>query len=72
MKEQIIEIVKFVALWVSAIVSSGAFTMFVKKIVVNLITKKMEEVSPTNEYKQLRIEIAELKKEIMLLRGKSE
>lgn len=72
MKEQIIEIVKFFALWASAIISSGAFTMFVKKIIINLITKKMEEVSPSNEYKELKKEISELKKEVMLLRGKSE
>lgn len=72
MKELIIEIVKFVALWASAIISSGAFTMFIKKIVVSLITKKIEEISPSNEYKELKKEVSELKKEIMLLRGKSE
>lgn len=41
-----------------------------KKTIIKRVTKKIEEVEPTEQLKELNKEVKEIKKEIMEMRGK--
>ena len=68
------DIVKEIIVWASPIVAgfitSVLIPFIIKKVAVKHLKEKIEEVSPTKEYKELKDEISELKKEILALRGK--
>lgn len=72
MIEQVKEVVKIAAPWIAGVLSSGIVTALIKKCVVNYLQRKINEVSAPEQNKKILTELEEIKKEINILRGKSE
>ena len=72
MVEQVKAIVIMLAPWVAGALSGGTVTLLVKKIVVKYVKSKVDEISATEQNKQILKELKEIKREINILRGKSE
>lgn len=70
MIEQIKEIVVYAAPLVAGFVTSIIIPIIIKKITVNKLEKKIDEINASEDYKTIQKELYELKKELYEIRGK--
>lgn len=72
MIEQVKEVLRIAAPWVAGVLSSGIVTVWIKKIIVSYLKKKIDDASTTAQNEKIMKELEAIKKEINILRGKSE
>ena len=70
MIETIKEIIVWAAPLVAGFITSVLIPTIIEKVVMKRIKKKINEVNSGAEFKELKKELAEVKKEVLLLRGK--
>lgn len=70
MKEEIMRIVVFAAPLVAGFITSVLIPVITKKIVVNYLKKKIDEVNESKQIKDVKCELNEIKREILEMRGK--
>ena len=71
MKEQIIEIITYLAPIVAGFITSVVIPFLVKKVSVASLEKKINAISEPEHYKRIEKELAEIKREILEMRGKT-
>lgn len=69
--EKVVELVGFVAPLLAGFMTSVLIPLIIKKVSLRSIETKIENISPIKEIKELRKEIAEVKREILQMRGKT-
>lgn len=70
MKEKIMEIIVFAAPLVAGFITSILIPIITKKFVVNYLKKKIDEVNESEQIKDVKCELKEIKREILEMRGK--
>ena len=70
MKEEIMRIIVFAAPLVAGFITSVLIPIITKKIVVNYLKKKIDEVNEPKQIKDVKCELNEIKREILEMRGK--
>lgn len=70
MSETIKEIVVWAAPLVAGFITSVLIPTIIEKVVMKRLQTRIDEVNSGTEFKELKKELAEVKKEILLLRGK--
>lgn len=70
MKEKIMEIIVFAAPLVAGFITSVLIPIITKKVVVNYLKKKIDEVNESEQIKDVKCELKEIKREILEMRGK--
>lgn len=70
MSETIKEIIVWAAPIVSGFITSVLIPTIIEKIVMKRLQTKINEVNSGAEFKEMKKELAEIKKEVLLLRGK--
>lgn len=71
MKEKIMEIIVYVAPLVAGFITSVLIPFIIKKFSIKSLEKKINEVNEPNQLKEIKEELAEIKKEILEMRGKT-
>lgn len=71
MKEQIIEIITYLAPIIAGFITSVIIPFLVKKVSVASLEKKINAISEPEYYKRIEKELAEIKREILEMRGKT-
>lgn len=70
MKELILQIVTYLAPIVAGFITSILIPHLIKKVTLNKLEKKIEEVNEGKALRDIKMELAEIKKEIFIMRGK--
>ena len=70
MSEAVKEIIAYVAPLVAGFITSVLIPTIIEKVVMKRLQSKIDEVNSGAEFKELKKELAEVKKEVLLLRGK--
>lgn len=70
MKEKIIEVVLFVVPVIGELITAIGVLISIKRFAKKKLQKRIEEVSEANQLKEMRRELAEIKREIQEMRGK--
>lgn len=70
MSEAVKEIIVYVAPLVAGFITSVLIPTIIEKVVMKRLQTKINEVNSGAEFKELKKELAEVKKEVLLLRGK--
>lgn len=70
MNETIKEIVVWAAPIVAGFITSVLIPTIIEKVVMKRLQTKINEVNSGTEFKEVKKELAEIKKEVLLLRGK--
>lgn len=70
MSETIKEIVVWAAPIVAGFITSVLIPTIIEKVVMKRLQNKINEVNSGAEFKEVKKELAEIKKEVLLIRGK--
>lgn len=70
MSEAVKEIIVYVAPMVAGFITSVLIPTIIEKVVIKRLQTKIDKVNSGAEFKELKKELAEVKKEVLLLRGK--
>ena len=70
MNETIKEIVVWAAPIVAGFITSVLIPAIIEKVAMKRLQTKIDEVNSGAEFKEVKKELAEIKKEVLLLRGK--
>lgn len=70
MSETIKEIIVWAAPIVAGFITSVLIPTIIEKVVMKRLQTKIDEVNSGTEFKEVKKELAEIKKEVLLLRGK--
>ena len=70
MSETVKEIIVWAAPLVAGFITSVLIPTIIEKVVMKQLQTKINEVNSGAEFKELKKELAEVKKEVLLLRGK--
>lgn len=70
MKEQIYEIIIYVAPLVAGFITSIIIPLIIQRFSKKYLQKKIDEVNEGKELKEIKKELADIKKEILEMRGK--
>ena len=70
MSETIKEIIVWAAPLVAGFITSVLIPTIIEKVIMKRLQTKINEVNSGAEFRELKKELAEVKKEVLLLRGK--
>lgn len=70
MKEKLIEIAVYVAPLVAGFITSIIIPFLIKRWSIKRLEKRIDEITPSKEFIEVKNELAEIKKEILEMRGK--
>ena len=70
MKEQIYEIMVYVAALVAGFITSTVIPLIIQRFSKKYLQKKIDEVNEGKELKEIKKELSDIKKEILEMRGK--
>ena len=70
MSETVKEIIVWAAPIIAGFVTSVLIPTIIEKVVMKRLQTKIDEVNSGAEFREMKKELAEIKKEVLLLRGK--
>lgn len=70
MKEQIHELIIYVAPLVAGFITSTGIPLIIQRFSKKYLQKRIDEVNEGKEFKDIKKELADIKKEILEMRGK--
>lgn len=70
MSETVKQIITWAAPIVAGFITSVLIPTIIEKIVMKRLQTKIDEVNSGTEFREVKKELAEIKKEVLLLRGK--
>lgn len=70
MKEKIYEIIVYISPLIAGFITSIIIPIVVERFSIKHLNNKINEISPSTEYKEIKKELKEIKKEILEMRGK--
>lgn len=70
MKEQIHELIIYVAPLVAGFITSIGIPLIIQRFSKKYLQKRIDEVNEGKEFKDIKKELADIKKEILEMRGK--
>lgn len=70
MKEQIYEIIIFIAPIIAGFITSIAIPLIIYKFTKKYFKKKIDEINEGEQIKDIKKELSDIKKEILEMRGK--
>lgn len=70
MSETVKEFIVWAAPLVAGFITSVLIPAIIEKVSMKRLQKKIDEVNSGSEFKELKKELAEIKREVLLLRGK--
>lgn len=70
MKEKIIEIIVYIAPLIAGFITSIIIPLVTKSITVKYLKRKIDDVNEAEQFKDIKKELASIKREILEMRGK--
>ena len=70
MKEQIYQIIVFIAPLIAGFITSILIPLIIKRFAKKSLQKRIDEVNEGQEFKEIKRELADIKREILEMRGK--